>query len=113
MTLKSLDKLPFNNAFFDLGSDFYQPKSPDPVEGPFLVHFNRAVGSLLELPENVESDPSFLDYFSGNREIPGSQPLAMRYTGHQFGSYNPHIGDGRGLLLGELETSSGIKWDIH
>jgi serine/tyrosine/threonine adenylyltransferase len=113
MTLKSLDKLPFNNAFFDLGPDFYQAKSPDPVEGPFLVHYNRAVGDLLELPENTDNDPAFLDYFSGNKEIPGSQPLAMRYTGHQFGSYNPNIGDGRGLLLGEIETSSNEKWDIH
>ncbi len=113
MTLKSLDQLPFNNTFFDLGSNFYQAKAPDPVEGPFLVHFNRAVGDLLELPENIENDPNFLEYFSGNKNIPGSQPLAMYYTGHQFGSYNPHIGDGRGLLLGEIETSSGPKWDIH
>ena len=113
MSSQKLERLPFNNAFFDLGSDFYQAKSPDPVEGPFLVHFNQAVGDLLELPAGIEKEIDFLEYFSGNKELPGSQPLAMYYTGHQFGSYNPQIGDGRGILLGEVETSTGSKWDIH
>ena len=69
MTLKSLDHLCFNNTFFDLGSNFYQAKNPDPVNDPFLVHFNHAVGDLLELPKNVENDTDFLEYFSGNKNI--------------------------------------------
>jgi uncharacterized protein YdiU (UPF0061 family) len=36
----------------------------------------------------------------------------MVYSGHQFGSYVPRLGDGRGLLLGEVEGPQG-KWDVH
>jgi hypothetical protein len=37
----------------------------------------------------------------------------MVYAGHQFGSYNPQLGDGRGLLLGEITGTDGTLWDIH
>ena len=37
----------------------------------------------------------------------------MKYAGHQFGIYNPDLGDGRGLLLGEISNQSGILFDIH
>ncbi|ELU08841.1 hypothetical protein CAPTEDRAFT_193573 [Capitella teleta] len=37
----------------------------------------------------------------------------MIYSGHQFGAYNPQLGDGRGLLLGELVNTEGDKWDLH
>ena len=37
----------------------------------------------------------------------------MVYSGHQFGSYNPRLGDGRGLLLGEVINQAGEHWDLH
>jgi uncharacterized protein YdiU (UPF0061 family) len=37
----------------------------------------------------------------------------MVYSGHQFGSYNPRLGDGRGLLLGEAVNEAGQHWDLH
>ena len=30
------------------------------------------------------------------------EPLALRYHGHQFMAYNPHLGDGRGFLFAQL-----------
>ena len=50
---------------------------------------------------------------AGNTDYEAFAPLAMVYSGHQFGSYNPQLGDGRGLLLGEVKTDSGEKWDLH
>jgi len=37
----------------------------------------------------------------------------MKYTGHQFGVYNPDLGDGRGLLLGEVVNARSERWDLH
>jgi hypothetical protein len=37
----------------------------------------------------------------------------MKYTGHQFGIFNPELGDGRGLLLGEIIDKKQQRWDIH
>ncbi|NDW60404.1 hypothetical protein G0P98_28650, partial [Yangia sp. PrR004] len=43
----------------------------------------------------------------------GADPLAQLYAGHQFGSYNPQLGDGRAVLLGEVVGTDGIRRDIQ
>ena len=103
--------LKFKNRFIDLGPEFYQEKQPDPVTDPYLVDYSPSVGALIDLPSEGGSD--FLEKFSGNQPIEGSRPLAMAYGGHQFGSYNPRLGDGRGLLLGEVLNKENISWDVH
>jgi uncharacterized protein YdiU (UPF0061 family) len=40
------------------------------------------------------------------------EPLALRYHGHQFGVYNPHLGDGRGFLFAQLRDASGRLLDL-
>ena len=37
----------------------------------------------------------------------------MAYAGHQFGHFNPHLGDGRAIYLGELERIDGRSLDIQ
>jgi serine/tyrosine/threonine adenylyltransferase len=103
--------LNFKNRFIDLGPEFYQEKQPDPVTDPYLVDYSPSVGQLIDLPE--ESGDNFLANFSGNQPMEGTRPLAMAYSGHQFGSYNPKLGDGRGLLLGEVSNKKNISWDVH
>jgi len=39
-------------------------------------------------------------------------PLALRYHGHQFMSYNPHLGDGRGFLFGQLRDDTQRLLDL-
>jgi uncharacterized protein YdiU (UPF0061 family) len=49
------------------------------------------------------------------RALPDNQPqpLAMRYHGHQFRSYNPELGDGRGFLFAQLrEAGTGRLLDL-
>jgi uncharacterized protein YdiU (UPF0061 family) len=41
------------------------------------------------------------------------EPLAMLYSGHQFGVYVPQLGDGRAILLGEATNEQGERWDLH
>jgi uncharacterized protein YdiU (UPF0061 family) len=39
-------------------------------------------------------------------------PLALRYHGHQFDVYNPHLGDGRGFLYAQLLDDTGRLLDL-
>ncbi|HEX3853580.1 MAG TPA: protein adenylyltransferase SelO family protein, partial [Polyangiaceae bacterium] len=39
-------------------------------------------------------------------------PLALRYHGHQFDSYNPDLGDGRGFLFAQLIDGDGRLLDL-
>lgn len=41
-----------------------------------------------------------------------SRPLALRYHGHQFGVYNPQLGDGRGFLFAQLQDEAGRWLDL-
>ena len=105
--------LNFKNHFVNLGPEFFQEKLPDLVTDPYLIDFSPSAGSLLDLSHQEAESKAFLDYFSGNQPLEGAQPLAMAYSGHQFGSYNPRLGDGRGLLLGEIQNQSQEVWDIY
>jgi serine/tyrosine/threonine adenylyltransferase len=60
------------------------------------------------------SDTSWIDHFGKFSPLPdiGQPPIAMRYHGHQFRSYNPQLGDGRGFLLGQLRDDKGRLLDL-
>ncbi|PSV27379.1 YdiU family protein [Photobacterium sp. GB-56] len=111
--MKSLQQLVFNNTYSQLPSLFGTFVSPQPLSNPYLISVNPHIAKLLELDINAIQSDDFINIFSGNDTLAGFDPIAMKYTGHQFGQYNPDLGDGRGLLLGEVQTSHGKKWDIH
>ena len=111
--MKKLTQLNFVNTYRGLPEEFYDLVSPTPFENPHLVSFSPGAAELIDLDPDQSELPEFAQYFSGNSELPGSEPLAMYYTGHQFGVYNPDIGDGRAILLGEVRNSRGQKWDLH
>ena len=47
-------------------------------------------------------------HFGRFEPLPGQAgPAAMRYHGHQFGAYNPDLGDGRGFLAAQLREVDG------
>jgi serine/tyrosine/threonine adenylyltransferase len=60
------------------------------------------------------SDAEWLDHFGKFNPLPsiGQRPRAMRYHGHQFRSYNPQLGDGRGFLLGQMRDDQGRLLDL-
>ena len=60
------------------------------------------------------SDAEWAERFARFRPLPGNldQPLALRYHGHQFGVYNPELGDGRGFLFAQLQDDSGRWLDL-
>lgn len=57
---------------------------------------------LLGLDFEETSRPEFVDFMSGNRLFPGSEPLAHCYCGHQFGWFSGQLGDGAAVTLGEV-----------
>jgi len=111
--MRKMEELKFDNTYRKLPEEFYHLVKPAPLKNPHLVCFNSDAGALIDLDPNEAKKPDFIEYFFGHKLIPGSDPLAMYYTGHQFGVYNPDIGDGRAILLGEVRNSVDEKWDIH
>jgi len=111
--LRTLESLNFNNRFAQLGGEFYQSKPPDPVGAPYRISSVPEIAEQIGLDPEEFHRPEWIEYFSGNRSLPGALPLAMAYSGFQFGSYNPQLGDGRGLLLGEIDSEDGGKWDLY
>lgn len=114
MSLRSnLESLKFENSFAQLDDRFFTKLHPSALHSPYLVCFSDDVAELIGLDPNEKNRPEFTEYFAGHSLIPGTEPLAMVYSGHQFGAYNPQLGDGRGLLLGEVRNAQGEKWDLH
>jgi uncharacterized protein YdiU (UPF0061 family) len=111
--LHTLDSLNFDNSYGRLPDAFHAKLKPTPMPDPYLVSFNEAAAGLLDLDPAEAGRPEFLRYFAGHDLLPGSEPLAMLYAGHQFGHYVSQLGDGRAILLGEVVNSRGERWDLH
>ena len=107
-----LHTLKFNNRFAQLDEVFFTKQAAQPLPEPYLVDVSESCAALLGIDYQACFKPEFADYIVGNLPIPNTDPLAQIYSGHQFGSYNPRLGDGRGLLLGEIDTPSG-HWELH
>lgn len=107
-----LDQLVLGSDYASLPEHFYHQVNPTPLPDPTVIGINRRVADLLNL-HPCSLNPEFLAQWMGGHTLPpGSSPLAMKYAGHQFGHYNPQLGDGRGLLLGE-QNVNGVQWDWH
>ncbi|MGA4815065.1 protein adenylyltransferase SelO family protein [Pseudomonas aeruginosa] len=81
---------------------------------PRLVVASPAALALLDLPAEISDEALLRRTVRRAQAVVGvAEPRAMVYSGHQFGSYNPRLGDGRGLLLGEVINQVGEHWDLH
>ncbi|SFD72125.1 Uncharacterized conserved protein YdiU, UPF0061 family [Sulfitobacter brevis] len=103
--------IPFDNSYATLPDGFFTRQDPTPVKTPTLLAYNRDLALLLGITEGGAQD--LAQVFSGNQIPEGAAPLAQNYAGHQFGTYNPQLGDGRAILLGEVVDTNGIRRDIQ
>ena len=98
---------------------FFQNILPTSVVKPELLLWNTPLAKQLGISELAMSENSaqenklLAQYFSGNQLIEGSKPIAQAYSGHQFGHFNPQLGDGRAHLLGDLTDHQGQPWDVQ
>ena len=103
----------FDHSYAELGSAFSSAQAPDPVSAPQLLLWNASLAEALGWCGSPHTDPEQLQALSGNQPLPDTNPIATVYAGHQFGQYNPQLGDGRATLLGEWVTASGERFDIQ
>jgi uncharacterized protein YdiU (UPF0061 family) len=86
---------------------------PTPVAAPRLLAHAREVAELLDLTPADLADPAFAAVFGGNALLPGMQPYAACYGGHQFGNWAGQLGDGRAISLGEVVNRHGERWELQ
>ncbi len=103
----------FDNSYARLPDRFYVRQAPVPVADPALIRVNHQLARLLGI------DPAWLEsadgvkVIAGNLVPDGAEPIATVYAGHQFGSWNPRLGDGRAILLGEVIGTDGERYDLQ
>jgi uncharacterized protein YdiU (UPF0061 family) len=103
----------FDNSYARLPDRFFVRTAPTPVRAPKLIRLNRDLALHLGLDPEKLSSPEGIAMLSGSRVAQGSEPIAMAYAGHQFGHFQPQLGDGRALLLGEVIDRDGRRRDIQ
>lgn len=81
----------------------FSPVKPTPLEADLqLVSVSDdCLTNILDLDPSSSNDERFNQFVAGNLLLPGSDPIAHRYGGHQFGYWADQLGDGRAILLGE------------
>jgi serine/tyrosine/threonine adenylyltransferase len=94
--------LAFKNSYASLSDDFYTMLSPTPIRDAWLIHANDALANAIGISKAQLYSQEMLECASGATIFPGMQPLSQVYSGHQFGQWAGQLGDGRGILLGEL-----------
>ena len=98
------------HAYAELPQEFYNLQNWHGFDHPLLVIENSQLKQELGL-KNIDKQ-KLLDIFNGSLSMENLKPLSMAYSGHQFGQYVEQLGDGRGLLLGMIDSSGGLV-DIH
>ena len=86
---------------------------PTPVVAPRLVAHAAEVAALLDLGDGDVASPEFAAVFGGNALLPGMDPWAANYGGHQFGHWAGQLGDGRAISLGEAIAADGSRLELQ
>jgi uncharacterized protein YdiU (UPF0061 family) len=103
----------FDNSYIKLLPQFYNKINPTKVNNPQLIQFNLSLAQQLQCTDDHLDKQIIAKVLSGNAIAAGSQPIAMAYAGHQFGTFVPNLGDGRAILLGEVVDKNNIRQDIQ
>ena len=113
------DKRQRTNPFFNLNyelalesldNEFFDRVQPAKFSQHILRFRNEKLLPIIDLNSNRVTDRHFLE-FCGHFQGRQSR-LALRYHGHQFGQYNPYLGDGRGFLYGQVRGIDGQLYDF-
>ena len=122
-----LDQLQFDNAFVrDLPGDpeagarlrqvhgaLWSAVQPTPVAAPRVLAWSEEMAQALGLRDADMTSARFAEVFGGNGLLPGMQPFASNYGGHQFGHWAGQLGDGRAISLGEVVNAGGQRWELQ
>ncbi len=98
------------NTYSKLPEIFYHKNDPRTPSNPKVLDYNEKLGEFLGL-NYTESE--IKKYFSGQEVDKEFDPISTVYSGHQFGHFNPQLGDGRAHLLGEVKAKDQKLYDIQ
>ncbi len=104
--------LEFDNTYAERLAGFGAPWEPTEVPSPTLVKLNDPLTAELGLDVGTLRSDEGVAVLAGATTPKGAAPIAQVYAGHQFGGFNPQLGDGRAVLLGEVVSPSGDRYDI-
>lgn len=82
------------------------------VPDPRVVVLNGPLAAELGLDPDRLRSPEGVGLLTGTVVPEGAMPVAQAYAGHQFGGF-AQLGDGRALLMGEVEDTDGRLRDLH
>jgi len=103
----------WQHSYQALGSGYTSRANPDPASSPEWMGWNEPLAEELQWPQDLRKTDEALAIFAGQSTLEGTSPTASVYAGHQFGQYNPQLGDGRAILLGEWAVSPAEHYDIQ
>jgi serine/tyrosine/threonine adenylyltransferase len=103
----------FDNSYARLPEQLFARVEPTPVAAPAMLRVNRPLAAALGLDADALAGAEGTAMAAGNWLPEGATPIAQAYAGHQFGHFNPALGDGRAILLGEVVAPAGTRHDIQ
>ena len=103
----------FDNTYARLPERFYAQIPPTAVSDPKLMKLNEKLAIELGFDVGQLTSKDGVAILAGNELAEGSEPLAMAYAGQQFGNWVPQLGDGRAVLLGEVDAPQLGRRDIQ
>ena len=86
---------------------------PTPVAAPEMLHWSKELAAELGLSDELMESQGAADVLAGNALWPGMDPYAANYGGHQFGHWAGQLGDGRAIVLGELDRPDGERVEVQ
>lgn len=103
----------FDNSYVRLPNRFYSRQAPEPVTTPGPIRVNQELAAALGIDVEWLNSTTGTAMVAGNVIPAGAEPIATVYAGHQFGGFNPQLGDGRAVLLGEIVAPDGNRFDLQ
>ena len=103
----------FDNTYTSLPDRFYSKTDPAHFSNPSQIIFNTELAEHLNINLDQLTDTEKAEYFSGQKVFKNAAMISMAYSGHQFGHFNPRLGDGRAILIGEIKNNRNERFDIQ
>jgi uncharacterized protein YdiU (UPF0061 family) len=113
MSVVAGSQFAFDNSYVRELAGLYEPWRGAPAPAPELLALNEALAAELGVAGDALRGDHGVAVLAGAAVPDGAAPVAMAYSGHQFGGYSPRLGDGRALLLGEVIDVHGRRRDVH
>ncbi len=111
-----MNDLPLNpiryQHYRELPDAFYEETQPMAVPAPKLIALNKRLLEAEGIAADWFESEAGLALLSGNADYENT-PIAMAYSGHQFGHWVPLLGDGRAHMLGQMHNADGEPIDVQ